>query len=91
MLALTINEGAKLMFSQRQYIASKPTVLSDEMLNKVAGGKGPPIFYQETSPEGTTACRPAKAPLTTGNGGVFTINLDGSGNPIQCPPGGGEG
>ena len=61
------------MLNERHDIPSTPAELPEEMLDSVAGGKGQPVFYKELSPEGTIACRPANAPLTTGAGGTFTI------------------
>ena len=69
------------MFNKREAVSlATPTVVPDEMLDKVAGG-AKPTFYQELGPEGLT-CRNSRAPLLDGK---FTIIYE-DGTPKTCTP-----
>lgn len=75
------------MFSQRQYIASKPTVLPDEMLNQVAGGAGSgsgPGGWTEyyNTAEDTYIWRPTRAPAPGSSELIPTGNTSAT-NPHQ--------
>ncbi len=68
------------MSNKREDVTSvKPTVLPDDMLDKVAGGANQ-TFYEFTTPDGDTVCRPNKGNM----GGKLTTKG------VICTPGGEE-